>query len=396
MNPKYCPVPWYEVHINADGSYHTCGAQPNYVTGTTFADVHNIRVMSIPEWMNSQHQIDARRGKLSGNMNPLCTMCYREDALGKSSKRKREVEKFDKQFELLHVTDLPKSYHISIGNECNLSCRMCSPQWSSRVAAEQRRNGTYSGPVKYSWIEDKNAWNNFTESILNCDLRALHIIGGEPLIIPRFEDLIDLLIINNKTNCYLGFTTNGTVFRSDLMHKLDRFRHVDIGVSLEGIGIINDFIRTGSNTSNIISNLEKFLEYRSESHFYVTLRAVPSALSVHGLFELFEWCMERKLDVMTNTLHHPTWMTIQTLPEDVKSRLLKKYEQWKFNPNPRSGNDRDPNLYWEHIDGEVRSIIQQLRLSGDPNLTKILYSKMRTWPLWDQTKKFFVTDNFDI
>ena len=25
----FCIVPWVEVHINADGTYHTCGAQPN-------------------------------------------------------------------------------------------------------------------------------------------------------------------------------------------------------------------------------------------------------------------------------------------------------------------------------------------------------------------------------
>ena len=391
MTDRYCPVPWYEVHINADGSYHSCGAQPNYVTGTPFGNKHNIKVMSIPMWMNSQHQKLARMGKRNGDWNPLCTMCYREDELGKSSKRKREVEKFDKPFESLEVSDLPQSYHISIGNECNLACRMCMPSWSSRIAAEQRRTGEYTGPVKYSWMDDPQAWKNFTDSVLNCDLRAIHIIGGEPLIIPRFEELIDLLIDNGKTNCYMGFTTNGTVFNNKLMEKLSVFRHTDIGVSVEATDVLNDFIRTGSDTPTILANLEKFIEYRSEGRFYVTLRAVPSALSVPGLFELFTWCMDRKLDVMTNTLHHPEYMTIETLPSDVKQRLLEKYNAWKFNPNPRSGNDRDPNLYWEHIDGEIASIIQQLQQPNNPDNTKKLYNIMATYPKWDQAKKYFTS-----
>jgi hypothetical protein len=189
----------------------------------------------------------------------------------------------------------------------------------------------------------------------------------------------------------MGFTTNGTVFNNKLMEKLSVFRHTDIGVSVEATDVLNDFIRTGSDTPTILANLEKFIEYRSEGRFYVTLRAVPSALSVPGLFELFTWCMDRKLDVMTNTLHHPEYMTIETLPGDVKQRLLEKYNAWKFNPNPRSGNDRDPNLYWEHIDGEIASIIQQLQQPNNPDNTKKLYNIMATYPKWDQAKKYFTS-----
>ena len=101
MNPFYCPVPWYEVHINADGTYHSCGAQANAVSNTEFGKTHNVFCMTIDEWQQSQHQRCARQDKLLGTEVPECVMCYTEDRLQKSSKRARELQKF---------VALPKEY----------------------------------------------------------------------------------------------------------------------------------------------------------------------------------------------------------------------------------------------------------------------------------------------
>ena len=68
MNPFYCPVPWNEVHINADGTYHTCGAQANAVSNTEFGKTHNVFCMTIDEWHISHHQHRARQDKLSGKI----------------------------------------------------------------------------------------------------------------------------------------------------------------------------------------------------------------------------------------------------------------------------------------------------------------------------------------
>ena len=61
MSKVFCNVPWKEVHINADGTYHSCGAQPNKISGSIDAGTYNVFKMTIPEWINSQHQIYSRR-----------------------------------------------------------------------------------------------------------------------------------------------------------------------------------------------------------------------------------------------------------------------------------------------------------------------------------------------
>jgi MoaA/NifB/PqqE/SkfB family radical SAM enzyme len=400
----FCNIPWVEVHINADGTYHSCGAQPNTVSLTLAGTINNVFNMTIPEWINSAHQCRARLDKLNGTKEYLCGMCYNEEAMGSSSKRVKENLKSkirsDDNFEVdfarspdLHYfnysrdnqgkTDYmrPYSYHISLGNECNLACKMCGPTASSKLAVELQKTGEYKGPVLMDWTRNSTAWNHVVDYMCSTeDLRFVHIIGGEPLLNPRFENLIDRLLDAGKTDIYLGFTTNGTVVKPDLIEKLNAFRHVDIGVSIEASGILNDYIRAGSNTQTVLDNIDLYLKYRREAHVYVTARVVPSALSVHTLDDLYRWCISRKLDVVSNVLTWPEHQQIQHLPGDVKSRLLTQYNSWEYSePLPGTSDPRDPNRYREHIDSEVRAIINCLQQPNDMAQTKKLYNQLSLW-----------------
>lgn len=403
MSKVFCNVPWKEVHINADGTYHSCGAQPNKISGSIDAGTYNVFKMTIPEWINSQHQIDARHKKLTDQADSLCNMCYHEELLGSSSKRLKEnhksnilQENFDTSFNSSPdypvfkfsednngLTDnlYPESYHISLGNECNLACRMCSPWASSKIAVQMIKEGTYTGSARLNWTQDESAWNHVVDYICATpNLKFVHLIGGEPLMNPKFEELVDLLLAAGKTDIYLGFTTNGTVFNEGLLQKLNAFRHVDIGVSIECLGELNDLIRQGSDTQTVLDNIDLYLKHRKQGHVYVTVRPVPSALSVHELDALFKWCVSRELDVMTNMLVRPAYQQIAQLPADVKEQLLEKYGQWEYSePAPVHSNPRDPTWFKQHIDKEVKSIITALKQVNDPALTQELYDKLHLW-----------------
>ena len=397
VNNIYCPVPWNEVHINADGTYHTCGAQPNRVSGTPFGDDHCVQKMTVKQWMASVYQAQQRSDKLLGVASKLCEICYHEEHIGSSSKRIRELKKYNNKFVFTDsdAVPAPSSYHISIGNECNLACKMCGPAYSSKIASNQKKIGLYNGPVRLNWTDDEWAWSHVVESMCNNNsLEAVHVIGGEPLLNPKFESLVDALLAANKTDIYLGFTTNGTVFNQDLLEKLNNFRHVDIGVSIECMGSLNDYVRAGSDYNQVLENIDQYLKHRVEGKVYITLRAVPSALSVHTLDELFHWCIDRRLDVMTNILVSPEYLQIKNLPQDIKNRLLIQYQHWVFDePAPADSNHRDPNYFKQHIDNEVKAIIKALEQPGNQHKTKELYEKLALWH-WldhDDIAKYFET-----
>jgi MoaA/NifB/PqqE/SkfB family radical SAM enzyme len=397
IDKVFCSVPWREIHINADGTFHTCGAQRNIISGTPMAATYNIHNMSLDDWVNSQHQINARANKLAGIPEPLCKMCYHEEDTGGTSTRLRELQSHGKPIEFFKNSQ-PNitNFHVSLGNECNLSCRMCNPIASSKVAVAEIKAGTYSGPARLNWTEDQLAWNNFIDFLCNSKGRLhLHLIGGEPLLNPRFEELVDVLIAKDKTNIYLGFTTNGTTFNKSLMDKLSIFSHVDIGISIECMGELNEFVRQGSSTETVLKNIELYLKYRKQGHVYVTIRTVPSALTIHTLYELYEWCVEREADVLSNFLIGPPYQQIKQLPFDVKQRLISRFKQWSHSdPAPEGKNPRDPTWFKQHIDTEIKSLISALELPNDPSLTKTLYENLELWQWTDNEKiaKYFKTD----
>lgn len=402
LDKVFCTVPWFEVHINADGTYHTCGAQPNTITGSELQNVYNVANMSIPEWINSQHQRQARIKKVNGQQEPLCSICYHEDALHNSSKRTREnlkvkitpinfhksykynpyASKFNESADTGYTSILnPTSYHLSLGNECNLACKMCNPASSSKIAAQEIRLGNYNGPVRLNWTDNDTAWEHVISHMCSTEtLEYVHIVGGEPLITPKFEELVDRLIAANRTNIYLGFTTNGTIYNEKLLDKLNLFKHVDIGISIECAGYLNNLIRSGSDTQLVLDNIDLYLKRRDPNHVYITVRTAPNALSVHTLDELLKWCIERRIDVMSNILVGPEYLQIRHLPPDIKEKLLIQYNRWEFSePAPTWTNPRDPNWFKQHIDNDIKAIIKSLKLPNETTLTAQLYSNLGTW-----------------
>jgi len=319
-----------------------------------------------------------------------------KDVVGISSK---DLNLLDRSATFKYFQNLKpsiNSYHISLGNECNLACRICGPTASSKIAVAEIKAGTYSGPARMNWTEDESAWNHVVSTICNTpDLKFVHLIGGETLLNPKLENLIDQLLEANKTDIYLGFTTNGTVFNQQLMEKLNAFRHVDVGISIECTGQLNDMIRQGSHTEEVLDNIDLYLKHRKEGHVYITVRPVPSALSIHKLDDLYKWCVSRKLDVMTNILTRPDYLQIAQLPPDVKERLIKQYSKWDYSElAPANSNPRDPTWFKQHIDNEIKSIITALSQPNDPTLTQKLYQKLSLWGWLDQPNiaKYFKTN----
>lgn len=418
-------MPWTEVHINADGVYHTCGTQKNTISNTALGQKYNVHTMSIPGWINSEYQRRARLEKLNGITEPLCTVCYDREALGHDSKRIKENLKsgivdanFDKTYE--SSPDLPQfqysdknegrvevrpnydniySYHISLGNECNMACRMCGPTSSSKVALLEKQAGRYTGPTRMNWTDNQQSWDHVVSWI--CDsknLKFVHLIGGEPLINPRFEELIDELLAAGQTDIYLGFTTNGMKFSWELMNKLDAFRHVDVGISIDCAGKLNDYVRHGGSTQMVLDNVDKYLEFREKGHVFVAARPTPSALSIHTLDELYKWCIGRELNVVSNILGNPPYLQIQNLPLKIKSRLLDRYRDWRAGPAYTGGapiHPHEPERYREHIDKEIVVMINALQRPNNPRLTAQLYARLEEWKWFEDEEirnYFFLKD----
>lgn len=403
---SFCTVPWFEVHINADGSYHTCGMQRNWITGTPLAKEYNIQTMSIPEWMSHSYMVQDRQNKLNGVEDPHCGSCYAAESGGGSSKRIRENLKssiHDARFDLTFkhsrdnsVISTPainnlniRSFHFSLGNECNLYCRTCEPSYSSKIAFMEKHS-----PVRMNWTDNQQAWDHLMATMIaSPDLQFVHVIGGEPFLNYRFEELINGLIAAGKTDIYFGFSTNGTIYKEDIFKKLQAFRHVDVGISLESTSKLNDYIRAGSITEKVIENIKRIQELQGPG-YYVTLRTVISALSVHTYAETLQWALDNDLGILSNTLEYPPEFQVQNLPRKVKERLLADIN-WNF--SDASGvisNGREPEQQKLHADNEMRNVINLLKQRENFLLCHKMYQRLTKWNWFvdpDIRKYFYIS-----
>lgn len=216
-------------------------------------------------------------------------------------------------------------------------------------------------------------------------------MGGETLINPRFEQLIDHMILHNRFDVCMSFVTNGTKFDHGLMQKLSMFPRVGIEISIETLTQHNDYIRQGNDTALVLSNIQQFMQLCDNDKITVTLRPTLTALSVGSYHTLLAYCLEHKLLIKSLLVHDKPYLDVGILPETIKQQYLRPYldldQQLADQQLVGDFNESDPNNYLLSIKIAVTQVINLLnnKTTEDPTLLKEFVSNCRRW---DQVYKF--------
>jgi pyruvate-formate lyase-activating enzyme len=340
----FCSTPWYELHIYWDGSLGICCQESHKLYNDRS---YNIATTTIAEWFNSDPVRHFRQGVLGDRPVSACSRCYQEEGVGGNSRRLRSNQKsvifqqafadsFEqspgrKHFDPSGITDThPIDIHVDLGNYCNLACKMCNPQASSTIASQQIKWGIESSRqyLGTDWTQNNHVWNSFLQQLLDTPgLNNIHFMGGETLLTQRFEHLVDHMIAHGRLDLSLSFVTNGTVFRSELLEKLKLFRRVGIEVSIETVDSHNSYQRQGTDTDQVMTNLDRYLDQCNGSNITLTVRPAVSALTIGYFPGLLQHCLDRKLLVKSLLVTNPDFLSAVILPKSVKDQYLESYQQ---------------------------------------------------------------------
>ena len=342
----FCNVPWYGLQIYWDGSFGICCSEDHRLYPVTDLQ-YNVSTMTIAEWFNSEPVRKFRQGIQGTQKVSPCKVCYLEEQHGSYSKRIKENQKsvifaqaFDhsylqspsrKHFEYSDngTTDtMPIDLHINLGNFCNLACKMCQSNASSTIASQEVKWGITESK-KYlgvDWTRNPEVWNSFKQQILSIQkLNNIHFMGGETLLTDRLEDLVDTMIEHKKFDLCFSFVTNGTVFKPELVNKLKQFKRVGIEISIETVTEHNAYQRQGTNTVEVLKNIQSYRDLCNNSNVTVTLRSAPSLLSIGYYHTLLEYALEHSLLVRSNLCYDPKFLYAVNLPVQVKQLYAVKY-----------------------------------------------------------------------
>jgi MoaA/NifB/PqqE/SkfB family radical SAM enzyme len=338
----FCNTPWYELHIYWDGSLGICCQEAHKLYA---GHSYNIATMTIAEWFNSDPVRDFRQRILRDSRISECSRCYIEEDSGGVSRRQRANQKsviftqaFEHSFEQSpgrkhfddsgFTTTQPIDIHIDLGNFCNLACKMCNARASSRIAVQEVKWGIQSSQkfVGSDWTRDTTVWNSFKQQLLAIPrLNNIHFMGGETLLTDRFEDLVDTLIENQRFEICLSFVTNGTVFSPELLAKLAKFCRVGIEVSIETVDDHNAYQRQGTDTAQVLHNIDRYLEVCNGTNITVSLRPAISALTIGYFGDLLMYALNRKLTVKSLQVNTPRFLDAAVLPTVVQHQYMAQY-----------------------------------------------------------------------
>jgi pyruvate-formate lyase-activating enzyme len=368
---------------------------------------YNLTNQTVQQWYNDAPLQQVRERIKSDEPLSECRRCYSRESHGYESKRVKEnlktviftEQSFDRSYQQsTYYQDFqdnitvrqPRDWHVDLGNECNLACKMCEPRASSLISSMYQKWQLIPETANRNWTQDPVAWSNFLRSLTRVPaLNRLHFMGGEPLLNKRFVELLDFLIDNGLQSTSISFVTNGTFINHAIFEKLKQFCSFDIEVSIESIGPNNHYIRQGADTDQIIGNIEWMADQQSDQ-FQLVLRSVPQLLNINNYDQYIRWAWKQRLVIQGNPLIDPAYLQIAVLPLALRQTFIPQYQtlraELQLHNHTRTtlNTGRNVKNLEMQLIRECESMIQMLA-APEPDNVQDLRKQLCHWLVrWDQ------------
>lgn len=319
MSNVICAYPWAGAAVRPDGTILPC---------CKFNHNKELGNVNDQDPRNSAAWTELREQMLEGRSIKNCESCYKEEQSGVESLRQQSL-KFYKPTDATPVK--LKQLEVSFNNICNLACVMCSEDFSTKWQTEKikHRGLVVKGITAHEF--DYLKWDL-------SEVRQLKIIGGEPMM--SQDKFIELLKHLDRANLTVMIATNATILPNDeLKNLLESCDSVSFKVSLDGIGIVNDWIRWPSKFVHIEQNID-IIESWWENKDNINLE-FHTVIGVYNLFHLEHIIHYAKKHTAWkhswNWIRHPEWQALNVLPNRKEinlelERLKNQYMFMEINP----------------------------------------------------------------
>jgi hypothetical protein len=262
--------------------------------------------LTLDQHWNSDHMRSVRRRMIAGETLPECEVCNNK-LLNTDVYRTYFWHLFGHKYnDAMSATDAtgattmkPVSWDYRFSNLCNFKCRMCGDMLSSAWETEQKQNDMVN------WADPKNNWQRpevrtaitqfqdeqieaeFAQAVEEGRIEEVYWAGGEPLMYEQHWRYMRRIIeLGNGKNVYARYNTNlsrinykGIDLFSDI---LDHVRDYQICASLDGTGVIGEYIRTGLDYNQWLNNYRRAIEHRR----YSRQVRIDFTLTLPGLFDI--------------------------------------------------------------------------------------------------------------
>lgn len=268
----FCLLPWIHSHVSAQGFRKLCCVD----MAAKYADprIHN---ETIDDYWNGPELRSVRRQMLAGTLPERCVICT--DKRNRSESYREQILRQWPDLVEPAITSTTKDGATTLrpitfdhrSSLCNFRCRTCGPHSSTSLESEVRNSPLLrdigedgaNWPVQYR-SQRSNAMANSRVELLQAvkegRIRHLYWAGGEPLIDETHWEVMEALVeAGHASKVDVAYNTNLSrlTFRNRSIEALwPHFRGVHIQASVDGLGGVGHYVRSGFNEATFHSNVE--------------------------------------------------------------------------------------------------------------------------------------------
>lgn len=304
-------APWVHTYLSPQTERRMCCASrepaknfKQYID--TDAGTGEYNPETLEEHWNSEHMRSVRKRMMAGETLSECEVCNNK-LLNTDVYRDYFWHLFRNRYDSIwentddsgYTTLKPLSWDYRFSNLCNFKCRMCGDMLSSAWETEQRQHDmiNWNNP-KNNWMkpevrnritkfQDLQVEKEFSDAVEEHRVEEIYWVGGEPLMYEQHWRYMKRIVgLGDGHRLYARYNTNlsrvaykGIDLFDDILSKI---RDWQICASLDGTGVIGEYIRTGLNYDQWLDNFKRGVEYAKHRR----QMRIDFTLTLPGLFEV--------------------------------------------------------------------------------------------------------------
>jgi len=276
VSPSFCLAKWLQVTVDlANGTTHSCHHPKR----------HQIPLDELEKNPGALHNTNYKKAMrklmLEGKRPKECGYCWSMEDSGVSYSdrmiKSTDTWAFDQLERIKSLpwdADVNPTYlEVMLDDLCNFSCIYCKADVSSSIAQEMKTYGAY--PVlfdrhRFARKSNKEHQEKYVQAFWKWlpevlpGLKFFRITGGEPLISPRFTEVIQFLKKQQNPDLVLSINTHLGHSESRLQEFLEKMwqlkegghvKAVEIYTSADAQGAQAEYIRHGLNYQRLLTNI---------------------------------------------------------------------------------------------------------------------------------------------
>jgi len=318
MNKTYCAAPWHGLHINPNGNVKTCCAGDPNMLG-------DLNTHSIQDILFGEKMQEIRATLKQGRMHEqYCYNCIQAERYGRSERHwHNDVSEDFNSAEVALDYHRPVLVDVRWNITCNQSCNYCGDKCSSKWAA---LNGI---PFKSQVRPYYQQVHEYLEQYQNW-LREVALVGGEPLLLPENEQLLDIVPEGVTITVITNFSMD--LSKNKIFKKLANRNKVGWSLSFDNIGDRYEYVRYGGEFDQLERNIE-LLKTLFERGHWGGIHAVYNLYNCTHLNDFTDWARRHKLSIQWQSLYQPEYLdplkhnqTVRNLAKVEIKQLLKRID----------------------------------------------------------------------